>query len=226
MSAKPRTRTGSRRTALAGAAVGALVAAPLAAWGATAAFEDVPPSHPAYDAINAVAGAGIMTGDSSNSFHPGRHVVRAGMATALHRGLSRLAVDGTVDDIPADTTNPALIAAVNLGIDGAEPGNQGVLLTHTMQVQTAAPLAATCTLTLTATSWPENLEAGTWTTRLRAGQRLADVYAVFTDSQLAGTLYTYEVTAQHDCGQALDVVQGALVGQTAAFAGNGQPFPD
>jgi hypothetical protein len=131
-----------------------------------------------------------------------------------------------VDSIPADPADPALIAATNIGIDGFEPGNQGVLVELTMQVETAAPLAADCELTLFAMSTPENLDVGEWTTNLYAGDRGADVHAVFTDSQLAGTLYTYEVSADHTCGQALAVVQGALVGQTAAFTGNGEAFPD
>lgn len=216
----------TRRIALAGAAVGALVAAPLAAWGATVTFDDVPPSHPNFEAITAVGSAGIMGGNAEGDFRPNRGVIRSGLAAALHRGLPRLAVDSTVDDIPADPAEPALIAATNIGIDGFEPGNQGVLVELSMQVETATPLAADCALTLFAISTPENLDVGQWTTHLYAGDRGATVNAVFTDSQLAGTLYTYEVAADHTCGQALDVVQGALVGQTAAFTGNGQAFPD
>ena len=59
-------------------------------------------------------------------------------------------------------------------------------------------------------------DVGEWTSHLYAGER-GTVNAVFSDSQLAGTLYTYEVAADHDCGQALGVVDGALVAQTAAF---------
>jgi hypothetical protein len=226
MSESARNTRDGRRIALTGAAVGVLIAAPLAAWGATVTFDDVPPSHPAYEAITAVGGAGIMTGDAEGNFRPGRRVVRAGLASALHRGLPRLAVDDTVGDISADPADPELVAAVNLGIDGFEPGNQGVLVALSMQVETAARLTSDCTLTLYATSTPENLDVGQWTTHLYADDRSATVHAVFTDSQLAGTLYTYEVTADHDCGQALHVVQGALTGQTAAFTGNGQAFPD
>jgi hypothetical protein len=226
MSENARNTRSGRRIAVTGAAVGALIAAPLAAWGATVTFDDVPPSHPAYEAITAVGSAGIMTGNAEGNFRPGGTVVRAGLASALHRGLPRLAVDDTVGDISADPADPELVAAVNLGIDGFEPGNQGVLVELSMQVETAAPLTADCALTLFATSTPENLDVGQWTTHLYAGDRSATVHAVFTDSQLAGTLYTYEVTADHDCGQALHVVQGALTGQTAAFTGNGQAFPD
>jgi hypothetical protein len=219
-------RTARRRIALIGAAVGALVAAPLAAWGATVTFNDVPPSHPAFQDITAVASAGIMTGNANGNFRPGGVVTRSGLAQILHRGLSRLAVDDSVSDISANPADPETIAATNVGIGGFEPGNQGVLVELSMQVETAAPLAANCTLTLSAISTPENLDVGEWTTHLYAGDRGATVNAVFTDSQLAGTLYTYEVSADHDCGQALHVVDGALVAQTAAFTGNGQAFPD
>jgi hypothetical protein len=226
MSENARKNRSRRRVAITGAAVGALVAAPMAAWGATVTFGDVPPSHPNHEAITAVGSAGIMGGSADGNFRPNRKVLRSGLAAALHRGLPRLAIDDTVADIPANPADPELIAATNIGIDGFEPGNQGVLVELTMQVETATPLTADCELTLFATSTPENLDVGEWTTHLYAGDRAATVHAVFTDSQLAGTLYTYEITADHTCGQALDVVQGALVGQTAAFTGTGDAFPD
>ena len=221
-----RSHRGRRRIALTGAAVGALVAAPLAAWGATVTFNDVPPSHPAYEDITAVGSAGIMGGNANGNFRPGGTVTRSGLAQVLHRGLPRLAIDGSVANVPANPTDPVTIAATNVGIGGLEPGNQGVLVELSMQLETAAPLAASCTLTLSAVSTPENLDVGEWTTHLYAGDRGGTVNAVFSDSQLAGTLYTYEVAADHDCGQALGVVDGALVAQTAAFTGNGQAFPD
>ncbi len=170
------TSSRTRRILLVAAAVGALVVAPLTAWAVAGDFADVPPSHPAYRSVNSVAGAGVMGGDAQNRFRPGANVKRAGLATVLHRGLSRLAVDDTVADVPAGTSDPALIAAVNIGIDGLEPGNQGVLLQHTMQVESAAPLAADCELTLFATSTPENFDAGQWTTHLYAGTRGREAY--------------------------------------------------
>ena len=155
-----------RRISVIAAAVGALIAAPLATWAATVTFVDVPPSHHAHTEITAVGSAGIMTGNAAGKFRRGRSVTRAGLAATLHRGLPRLAVDYSVGDISADPVDPELVAAVNLGVGGFEPGNQGVLVEISMQVEAAAPLTADCALTLFATSTPQNFDVGQWTTHL------------------------------------------------------------
>ena len=220
--------TGGRRRgarlALAGFVVGSLLI-PTAAWAARE-FSDVPPSSPAYEAVMAVADAGLMTG-SNGKFRPDATVTRKTLAQVLYRGLHRVSVDGTVADIPLSQPDPPLIAEVNMTIDGFQRGAQGVLLNLDMQVEPAQALTENCTVVLYATSWPENFDVGTWTFKMYAGQkRGSTISATFMDAQLAGTSYTYEVTADNGCSQPLHVVQGSLVAQSAAFQGNGFAFED
>ena len=217
-------RRGGVRLGIAGLVTGLLLI-PTIAW-AAGEFSDVPPSSPAYRSIMAVADAGLMTG-SKGEFHPNAEVRRRDLAQVLHRGLHRVSVDGTVADIPLSQPDPPLIAEVNMSVDGFQRGAQGVLLNLDMQVEPAQPLTENCTVVLYATSWPENFDVGTWTFKMYAGQkRGSTISATFLDAQLSGTSYTYSVTADNGCSQPLNVVQGALVAQTAAFQGNGSPFED
>lgn len=218
----PRRR--NARVGLLGLVLGLLLT-PTIAW-AAGEFSDVPPSHPAYRSIMAVADAGLMTG-SGGEFHPDATVTRKALAQVLHRGLQRVSIDQTVSDIPVKQQDPPLIAEVNMSIDGFQRGAQGVLLNLDLQVEPARRLAEDCTVVLYATSWPENFDVGTWTFKMYAGQRRAStISATFLDAQLSGTAYTYQVTADSGCSQPLNVVQGALVAQTAAFQGNGSAFEE
>ena len=216
-------RRSGARLGIAGFVTGLLLI-PAVAW-AAGEFSDVPPSSPAYRSIMAIADAGLMTG-SKGEFHPNATVTRKALAQVLHRGLQRVSVDGSVEDIPVSQQDPPLIAEVNMSVDGFQRGAQGVLLTLDMQVEAAQPLAADCTVVLYATSWPENFDVGTWPFQMYAGDESGSVSSTFLAGQLSGTAYTYEVTADNECGQPLNVVQGALVAQTAAFRGNGSAFDD
>jgi hypothetical protein len=144
----------------------------------------------------------------------------------LHRGLHRVSVDRTVDDIPVAQQDPPTIAETNMSIDGFQRGAQGVLLSLNMQVESAQPVTSDCTVKLQATSWPENFDVGTSIFKMYAGERAATVSATFLAAQLAGTSYTYELTADSACAQPLRVISGALTAQSAAFTGNGSPFQD
>jgi hypothetical protein len=216
---RPRRRL---RRALVGTALGAL-AIP-AAVTAVHAFTDVPPSSPAFRAINAVADAGLMSG-FDGEFRPDQTVNRRLLAQVLHRGLHRASVDETIDDITVGQPDPPVIGEVPMFIEGFQRGNQGVLLELDMQVEAAQPIAADCDVLLDARSFPENFPAGTWTFRMYAGERDATVHATFIAGQLAGTFYTYDVTADSDCGP-LHVVQGSWTAESVAFQGNGNPFPE
>jgi hypothetical protein len=135
-------------------------------------------------------------------------------------------VDSTVEDITTAQPDPPTIAVTNMSIDGYPRGAQGVLLQLSMQVESAAPMAADCSVVLEATSRPEGFRAGTWTFRMYKGERDQSVNATFLTGQLSGTAYTYEVTADSSCPQVLSVVQGAWTAQSAAFQGNGTPFEE
>lgn len=219
-------RSGRRgiRLVLVAASVGVLLA-PAVAWAAGRAFTDVPEGDPAFRSINAVADAGLMSG-SQGKFLPDKAVTRRALAQVLHRGLHRVSVDATVDDLTVGAPDPPRIAETNMSIDGFQRGAQGVLLTLDMQVEPTSALTSDCTVTLQATSFPENFDVGTWEFTMYAGQPGQTVSATFLGGQLAGTAYTYEVTADNTCGQTLDVVQGALTAQSAAFQGNGLPFEE
>jgi hypothetical protein len=137
-----------------------------------------------------------------------------------------VSVDSTIDDITIGQPDPPTIASTNMSIDGYQRGAQGVLLQLTMQVESAQPIAADCDVVLAATSFPENFDVGTWTFRIYKGERDQTVDATFLGGQLSGTAYTYDVTADSSCAQALSVVQGSLTAQSAAFQGNGFPFEE
>ena len=221
----PLLRRRGVRVAIGAVAVGAVLT-PMAAWAAGAPFDDVPESDPGFESIMAVADAGLMTG-SQHKFRPDQNVPRRALAATLYRGLTRVSVDDTISNIPTSQPDPPAIGEIAMAIDGYQRGAQGVLLELDMQVETAQPLTQDCSLELIATSWPENFDVGTWTVNLYAGQpRGTTVHATFLDGQLAGTAYTYEITADNTCNQPLNVVQGSLTGQSAAFQGNGQPFSD
>jgi S-layer homology domain len=216
---RPRRRL--RRT-LAGLAVGALAIPAVVT--AVHAFTDVPPGSPAYRDINAIADAGLMSG-FNGEFKPDQAVTRRLLAQVLHRGLHRLSIDETIDDITVGQPDPPVIGEVPMFIEGFQRGNQGVLLQLDMQVEAAQPIAADCDVLLDARSFPENLPAGTWTFRMYAGERGATVHATFIAGQLAGTFYTYDVSADSNCGP-LHVVQGSWTAESIAFQGNGAPFPE
>ena len=221
------TSARSRRRAVglvaAGAAVGVLLV-PAVAWAAGRTFTDVPESDPAFRSVMAVADAGLMTG-SNRKFLPDKAVTRASLAQVLHRGLHRVSVDATVDDLTVGAPDPPTIAETNMSIDGYQRGAQGVLLNLDMQVEPTSALTSDCTVTLIATSFPENFDVGTWEFTMYAGSPGQTVSATFLDAQLAGTSYTYQVTADNT-GQRLNVVQGALTAQSAACQGNGLPYEE
>lgn len=219
-SARPFTH--SRRLTI-GVVVGALLV-PAVAWAAWA-FTDVPSTSPAFRSITAVADAGLMTG-SNGKFRPDQNVTRQGLAQVLHRGLHRASIDATVEDITTGQPDPPTIATTNMTIDGYQRGAQGVLLQLGMQVEAAQPFAQDCSVVLEATSWPENFDAGSWTFKMYKGERDATVDATFLTGQLAGTAYTYDITADSSCSQPLHVVQSSWTAQSAAFQGNGTAFDD
>jgi hypothetical protein len=196
----------------------------LAVPAAAIAFTDVPPTSPAFRAIEAVADAGLMSG-FNGKFLPDQTVNRRLLAQVLHRGLHRASVDETVDDITTGEPDPPVIAETTMFIEGFQRGSQGVLLSLDMQVQAAQPIAADCNVVLDARSFPENFPAGTWTFRMYQGDRSATVHATFIVGQLAGTFYTYDVSADSGCGP-LHVVQGAWTAESVAFQGNGNAFPE
>lgn len=222
--ASRRTSRVRPRTVVSGLVAGAL-AVPALAWSAGADFTDVPPTSAAFRAINTIVDAGVM-GGFGTKFRPDQHVTRRLLAQTLHRGLPRASVDDTIADIPTSQPDPPVIAETNMSIDGIQPGAQGVLLELVMQVESAQPLGADCDVVLQATSWPENFDAGSWTVRMYAAERHAEVVATFDAGQLAATAYTYQVTADNGCGQALDVVQGSLTARSVAVQGSGSPFPE
>jgi hypothetical protein len=218
---KPSAKATKRRIAsLTAGAVVAVLAVPAAA----IAFTDVPQTSPAFRAIEAVADAGIMSG-FGGEFRPDQTVNRRLLAQVLHRGLHRVGIDETVDDITTGQPDPPVIAENEISIDGFQRGSQGVLLRLDMQVEAPQPIAADCSVLLDARSFPENLPAGTWTFHMYEGDRSASVQATFIAGQLAGTAYTYDVTADSGCGP-LDVVQGSWTAESVAFQGNGSPFPE
>jgi hypothetical protein len=223
MAAENRSEPGRRKrraaTLIIGGVVG-LIAVPAAA----VAFTDVPVGSPAFRAVEAVANAGLMSG-FNGKFLPEQTVNRRLLAQALHRGLHRASVDETIDDITAGELDPPVIGEINMFIDGFQRGSQGVLLQLDMQVEAAEPLAADCDVLLDARSFPENFPAGTWTFRMYEGERDATVHATFVAGQLAGTAYTYQVTADSECGP-LDVVQGSWSAESVAFQANGDAYPE
>ncbi len=204
----------------------AILLTPLVAWAAGGTFSDVPESDPRFRSVMAVADAGLMTG-YQGKFLPDKAVTRGGLAQFLHRGLGRVSVDGTVEDLTTGQPDPPTIAETNMTIDGFQRGAQGVLVTLDMQVEPTTSLPSRCTVTLEATSMPENFDVGTWTFHMYAGAKGQTVSATFLTGQLAQTSYTYQVTADHNCGQTLHVVQGALTAESVPFQGvGGQPFEE
>jgi hypothetical protein len=191
---------------------------------AAVAFTDVPIGSPAFRAIEAVADAGVMSG-FNGQFLPDRTVNRRVLAQTLHRGLHRASVDETIGDITTGEPDPPVIGEINMAIDGFQRGSQGVLLRLDMQVEAAQPIAADCDVLLDARSFPENFPSGTWTFRMYKGERDATVHATFVVGQLAGTAYTYQVTADSGCG-ALHVVQGSWSAESVAFQAGGDAYPE
>ncbi|WP_130648971.1 S-layer homology domain-containing protein [Egicoccus halophilus] len=80
---------------------------------ATPPFADVPAGATHAEAIAAAADRGLVTGYPDGTFRPGTSVNRAQMATLLARAFA-LEADGPppFDDVPADATHAAAIAAV------------------------------------------------------------------------------------------------------------------
>jgi S-layer homology domain len=64
-------------------------------------FTDVPPSHPFYEAIMALAAAGLMTGEPQSNgtrkFYPERPITRGEFAAVLARMNIADALDGYVE---------------------------------------------------------------------------------------------------------------------------------
>jgi hypothetical protein len=224
-SSAPTTRLRSRARYIVVAVAVGVVGLPLAAIAAGKPFTDVPPTSPAFRAIMAVADAGLMSG-TGGKFLPDQTVNRRVLAQVLHRGLPRISIDETIDDITTGQPDPPVLGEINMFIDGFARGSEGVVLELDMQVEAAQPIAADCSVLLDARSYPENFRAGTWTFRMYQGERDATVHATFIVGQLSGTAYTYQVTGDSSCGQTLHVVQGSWSAQSVTFQGNGDAFPE
>lgn len=97
-----RSRAGKRfkrRLSVATLAVVLLLMPLLARGGSMQTFDDVPPSHPFFESIDAVYQARIATGCGGGNFCPNATVTRGQMAAFLERGLGSTGQSGFVETI-------------------------------------------------------------------------------------------------------------------------------
>jgi hypothetical protein len=98
--------------------VSTAISVPASVWAVTT-FTDVPTSHPFYNEISAVAGAGIALGFGDGGYHPGADITRQAMAAFMERGVGRAAAgEGTVNVNSGEATELAAVA-MDAGATGA-----------------------------------------------------------------------------------------------------------
>jgi hypothetical protein len=116
-----------KRLVLAVAAVAALSVAVPVAW---ATFNDVPPSDPFYNDVNAIQGAGITSGCGGGNFCPSDNITREAEAAFAHRADGRVAqstaiADGTIG-LSNTASNDTLVGQVQIAVGGVSGGTQFV----------------------------------------------------------------------------------------------------
>ncbi|WP_088008510.1 CAP domain-containing protein [Indiicoccus explosivorum] len=99
------------------------------------AFTDVPASHPAYNAIEAVTQLGILESETAAEFDPAGQVSRAFFAVIMDRALEHAGIDPKVSqrEEPVATEKPAAETAAN-----APVGAPAVEDSHPLAAETAA----------------------------------------------------------------------------------------
>lgn len=175
------------------------------------------------DAIEAVRGAGIMP-DIAGQFQPDKAVLRRGLATALHRGLPRIAVDTTFSSVPAGSSSLD-IAQVPLKVGGGPGKTQGVLVTVQMSLDHDANLAADCISSYGVTNGVGTLE--TWDVEfydIGFGEEESVAFSVLT-TQATNTTVTYHLLATNPCSAELFTDEDVMTAQTVAFSADGTAFP-
>jgi hypothetical protein len=116
-------RLSRRKTAIVAGAVVALAVAVPTAW---AVFDDVPPSSPHYNDVNAIQGAGITGGCAPNLYCPDQFVRRDQMASFIARGDSRSGLSSTSEiEIGVDAVD---LGSLTISIGGVAGQTQFVKL--------------------------------------------------------------------------------------------------
>jgi S-layer homology domain len=117
-----------RRLVLVGIAAALVVGVP-AAW---ATFNDVPPTNPFYDDINAIQGAGITQGCGGGNFCPEDNITRQAEAAFVHRAAGRVAqsvaiLDDTIE-LSGGFATDTRISQVSITVGGVSGQTQFVKL--------------------------------------------------------------------------------------------------
>jgi len=150
------------RHLVAGAIAVVVLAAGSGALAGSGTFTDVGESHPFFDEIEAMGGAGISTGFPDGTFRPGEPVTRQAMAAFMGRGFGRVASAegaGTVDDPLPEV---AELGDVTIAAGATQGGNGYVLVTGWATFQVVAETTCPCAVNLQITDGDSTIEgAGT-----------------------------------------------------------------
>ena len=121
------------------AAVALLAVAVPVAW---ATFNDVPPSNPFYNDINAVQGAGITSGCGGGNFCPNDNITRQAEAAFVHRAAARMAYmegpEGQLDPAGQD------LGSLTIQVGGVAGGTQFVSLNAAVTTYIASTSGCPC----------------------------------------------------------------------------------
>jgi hypothetical protein len=130
-----------RRLVLVGIAAALVVGVP-AAW---ATFNDVPPSNPFYDDINALQGAGITQGCGGGNFCPTDNITRQAEAAFIHRSAGRAGF-GSIGFQPVGTSDVTVLTkALTVGIPGVV-SNAAAFVKADAEVEVFGASGCPCTL--------------------------------------------------------------------------------
>jgi hypothetical protein len=144
-------RLSRRKIAIVAGAVVALAVAVPTAW---AVFDDVPPSSPHYNDVNAIQGAGITGGCAPNLYCPDQFVRRDQMASFIARGDSRSALSSTSEiEIGVDAVD---LGSLTISIGGVAGQTQFVKLDAA--VTTYIETATGCPCSTGFLIWSDELE--------------------------------------------------------------------
>jgi hypothetical protein len=137
------TRTTTRLLAAGTALLATLTMTSGTAVGIIQIFDDVPPSNPFVEEINAIAGSGISTGFPDGTYRPNQNVTRGAMAAFMGRGFGRLASAST-DTPVAGTSSFADVITTSVTAGAAGEGAGLIHITGHIDATSSTPGTCPC----------------------------------------------------------------------------------
>jgi hypothetical protein len=210
--------------------VSTAISVPATVWAVTT-FTDVPTSHPFYDEISAVAGAGITQGFGDGTYRPSNNITRQAMAAFMERGVGRAVSDIGTTGVRSVLSSEVAAVALEAGATGS--GATGfAVLSGSVFASSAQSTTANCPCTISVDLYENDaIVATSWiqVPKLANGQEALDstsVEAVVPIASDSARLFRLVVNGANSFGSNMVTATGSITATYMPFSGDGDSTAD